>query len=45
MAPALRRLSVLGGTLIAGNLGVLVLAYWLGGPAGVVRQIAVLCDL
>ncbi len=45
MGVATRRLTLLGGTLLGGNLGVLVLAYWLGGPAGVARQIAILCNL
>ena len=45
MAPTVRCLSVLGGALIGGNVGTLVLAYWLGGPAGVVRQVALICHL
>lgn len=42
---ATRRLTLLGGTLLGGNLGVLMVAYWLGGPAGVVRQVAIICRL
>jgi hypothetical protein len=45
MSPAVRRLSLLGGALIGGNAGALILAYWLGGPAGVVRQVALICHL
>lgn len=45
MGVATRRLTLLGGALLGGNLGVLVLAYWLGGPAGVARQVAILCRL
>lgn len=45
MGVAARRLTLLGGALLGGNAGVLVLAYWLGGPAGVVRQVALLCNL
>ena len=45
MPAATRRLTVLSGAMLGGNVGALVLAYWLGGPAGVVRQVALLCNL
>lgn len=45
MLAATLRLTVLGAALIGGNLSALVLAYWLGGPASVARQIALLCKL
>lgn len=45
MGAATRRLTLLGGALLGGNAGVLLLAYWLGGPAGVVRQVAIICRL
>ncbi len=45
MGAATRRLTLLGGALLGGNAGVLLLAYWLGGPAGLVHQVALLCNL
>ena len=45
MSAAGRRLTVLGGALLGGNVRALMLAYWLGGPAGVLRQVALLCNL
>jgi hypothetical protein len=40
-----RRLTVLGSVVAVGNLAAFALAAWLAGPAAVLRQITLLCNL
>ena len=45
MPIATRRLTILGSAVLGGNVAAFVLAAWLGGPAAVIRQITLLCNL